>query len=160
MQDQLGNTFEYCGSQMVFVAYSSLFLCLITSFKMLKSNKQNKKTFLAQNRLQAQPGSRATLDKLTERQKKPGECNSVDTVVCLRVLGWHFTSTVTSVGLWNDLMSYSTLGRNVNGRVHYDLLTWNSRPGRKGKGCMLSYSCIESLRTIPLSRMLIKVEIP
>lgn len=55
------------------------------------------------------------------------------------MLCWHFASTITSVGLRNDLMSYLTCGRNVNGRVHYDLLTWNSRPGRKNKGRMWSY---------------------
>lgn len=48
-------------------------------------------------------------------------------------------------------MSYFARGRNVNGRVHYDLLTWNSRPGRKSKGCIWSL-----LGPFPL--MLTKVE--
>lgn len=87
-------------------------------------------------------------------------------IQCYRTQGlkgfcWHLSRPSPVWGYKNDFMSSFTHGRNVDGGVHYDLLTWNSRPGRKGKGCVPSYyPHIESPRTVSLNRMLMEVETP
>lgn len=71
-----------------------------------------------------------------------------------------FSMTTTCMGLQKWFHELFHTWKERKGRVHYDLLTWNSRPGRKGKGHMPSYPHTESLKTISLNRTLIKMETP